>query len=143
MLGTMIAHSIAQSGPGLPILPMSVYKYLLCGSVSDVMPYVSVDDMGDATKIDLARRVKIKPIMIYSEHLHLFGVMFFVKDMYCSTRCFDHNLCTLFIQNKVFFCFSRYRKSLCISRVFETTNRAKLYRVQINMKITKNTRCCA
>ena len=40
-----------------------------------------------------------------------------------------------------------YRKSRCIIRVFETTNRAKLLDLYTESKsiqsITKNTRCCA
>ena len=42
-----------------------------------------------------------------------------------------------------------HRKSRCISRVFETTNRAKLLDLDLYTEsksirsITKNTRCCA
>ena len=57
ILGTIIAHSVCQKGPGLPVLPVSVYKYIISGSTDEAISYVSVDDMGDPVKNSYVQQV--------------------------------------------------------------------------------------
>ena len=82
------------------------------------------------------------------------GWTFSAKKMW-SGNCAIKNIDDEFINQPFNLCFgliiqtSSYRKSRCISRVFETTNCAKLLDFDLYTdsksiwSITKNTRCCA
>jgi hypothetical protein len=47
MLGTMIAHSLCQNGPGFPYLALSHFYYIATGDINKAMAYTSVHDVHD------------------------------------------------------------------------------------------------
>ena len=63
-LGRMLAHSISQGGPGLPVFPHSVYQFLLSGDTTDAIPHLSVESMGNLGKYQIALEASntVKPL---------------------------------------------------------------------------------
>lgn len=59
LVGTIIAHSILQGGPGLPVFSPSVYYYLATGDFDAAVQMISVSDYTVSTKhfIDQASRL--------------------------------------------------------------------------------------
>lgn len=47
MLGTMIAHSLRQNGPGFPYLAPSQYYYIATGDINQAIAYASIHDVHD------------------------------------------------------------------------------------------------
>ncbi|XP_028414622.1 G2/M phase-specific E3 ubiquitin-protein ligase-like [Dendronephthya gigantea] len=47
MLGTMIAHSLCQNGPGFPYLTPSQYYYVATGDINKAIAYASIHDIHD------------------------------------------------------------------------------------------------
>jgi hypothetical protein len=47
MLGTMIAHSLCQNGPGFPYLAPSQYYYIATGDINQAIAYASIHDVHD------------------------------------------------------------------------------------------------
>ena len=44
MIGTIIAHSGIQGGPGFPLFSPAVYAYFSTGSVDAAVQYLDIDD---------------------------------------------------------------------------------------------------
>uniref|UniRef100_A0A7M5U424 CUE domain-containing protein n=2 Tax=Clytia hemisphaerica TaxID=252671 RepID=A0A7M5U424_9CNID len=55
-LGTMIAHSISQDGPGFPFFCPSLFYYLVHGSINESIP-IGINDIADAKKSYVANKV--------------------------------------------------------------------------------------
>ena len=58
MIGKMIAHSLAQGGPGFPFLARPCYYYLVTGDIMCAMAYCDVWDIPDTFTRNIALQVQ-------------------------------------------------------------------------------------
>ena len=56
-LGRMIAYSVSQYGPGFPVFSRAVYEYICSGSISNSLPFLTIENIGDQRKYSLASQV--------------------------------------------------------------------------------------
>ena len=53
----MIAYSVSQYGPGFPVFSRAVYEYICSGSISNSLPFLTIENIGDRRKYSLASQV--------------------------------------------------------------------------------------
>ena len=56
-LGRMIDYSVSQYGPGFPVFLRAVYEYTCSGSISNSLPFLTIENIGDQRKYSLASQV--------------------------------------------------------------------------------------
>ena len=56
-LGRMITYSVSQYGPGFPVFSRAVYEYICSGSISNSLPFLTIENIGDRRKNSLASQV--------------------------------------------------------------------------------------
>ena len=59
LLGTMIAHSICQNGPGFPYLAPSMYYYVATGDTAKAEIYATVQDITDDEVLQYISKVPV------------------------------------------------------------------------------------
>ena len=58
LVGKIVAHSIAQGGPGFPCLALPCYYYLVTGDLMCAMAYCSCWDIPDPVSRNVVLKVK-------------------------------------------------------------------------------------
>ena len=53
-LSRMIAYSVSQYGPGFPVFSRTGYEYICSGSISNSLPSLTIENIGDRRKYSLA-----------------------------------------------------------------------------------------
>lgn len=59
LLGTMIAHSLCQNGPGFPYFAPSQYYYIATGDINKAIAYASIHDILDYEVKRLIDQVRV------------------------------------------------------------------------------------
>lgn len=74
LIGQYTAMSIIQDGFGLPIFPLPIYQYLVCGDISSIN--VTDDDIPDPGLRQLVSSVSLHDVDFY-------GRVYFYVDSSC------------------------------------------------------------
>ena len=53
----MIAYSVSQCGPSFPLFSRAVYEYICSGSISNSLPFLTIENIGDRRNNSLASQV--------------------------------------------------------------------------------------
>ena len=56
-LSRMIAYSESQYGPDFPVFSRAVYEYICSGLISNSLPFLTIENIGDRRKYSLASQV--------------------------------------------------------------------------------------
>ena len=62
LVGKILAHAIVHASSGMSSLCPAVYRYIVCGEVSETSKCVCIEDTINLDIIDYARRVKLLPL---------------------------------------------------------------------------------
>ena len=70
-LSRMIAYSVLQYGLGFPLFSRAVYEYICSGSISNSLPFLTIENIGDWRKYSLASQVILYFLIPCIKYVHL------------------------------------------------------------------------